>query len=171
LGNTDPKKSPDNTSKKNRVTIDSKNATTWFFVRLEKNIEMLILKAIYNNIPIYPTIISGRYNELTNDKTIGKRSVRTIPIKDTVKRAKNFDMTTCISETGKVKRTSSVLVRFSSDIILILNAGAKISKNQGISKKNGSIEADPTTNISLIKKKLENTANKITIIYPIGLLR
>ncbi len=72
------KKSLERRISKNNVIAEPKKRTiTWFFVKEEKDIEMLINKAESNIAPIYPIIISGRYRvvkkERENSKTHGKK--------------------------------------------------------------------------------------------------
>ncbi len=81
-----------------------------------------------------------------------------------VNTAKNFAKTICVSDIGNVKRTSIVLMRFSSERILMVKDGTKIKNSQGNMLKKGLIDADPTTKMSLTKRKFAKTANKTITI-------
>lgn len=80
------------------------------------------------------------------------------------KRARNLAVTTDNSIIGRDKRTSIVLIRFSSAKILIAKAGININKSQGKSSKKGLIDESPRKKRSLINKKLAKAANKTPII-------
>lgn len=105
------------------------------------------------------------------DRDTDKPVVKNKPIKTKVKIAKNFAKTICVSDTGRVKRTSIVLFLFSSEKTLMARAGINIIKSHGRTLKKGFIEAEPTIKISLINKKFEKTAKRTITTYPTGLFK
>lgn len=162
-------KSVEATMRKNKVIIEPKNATTWFFVWEEKNNEMAINDEAKNNSPTYPVRNSGIYTlepafEVRKYNENGRLTVRSNPIATNVRSAKNLERTIWVSEIRKLNNTSNVLFFFSSARDRMVRAGTKTIISHGRISKKGLKEADPTTKISFTNKKFENTANNVITI-------